>query len=139
MSIEIGADPAPETYADEKEHRSLIARHSRSVGEAVRRVDTRIDGVDTRIDNLVDIVWAGEVVTAANALFTAHTVSGVVSSDLVFCSPANGNAASMVAGYSGGSTDNGGSVHAVANPDSIAISHPSLSVSVPFNIMVVRP
>lgn len=139
MSIEIGADPAPETYANETEHRALIARHSRSVGEAVRSVDERVDAVNTDINDLIKIVWAGRIYTAANATSTTVSATGIVSTDVVLLTPNDGNAASHVAGYSGGSFDNGGSVYAGAGTNLIYISHPSFAGTMTFNAVVVRP
>lgn len=124
MSIEIGADPAPETYPNEAEHRALIARHSRSVGEAVRK--------------LANIVWFGTISTTSNATTTTETVTGIKAGDKVFFSPADANAASFVAGWDG-SADNGGKVYFATGNDAIYGFHPSFAGSASFNVMVLRP
>ena len=119
MSVVIGADPAPETYPNEVEHRALIARHSRSVGEAVK--------------GLINIVWAGTVTTTPNQNFTYAVAEGVLASDVVLFSAINGTAGSFVAGY------DGGSVSAATGSNGIVISHVSFGGSGTFSVVVVRP
>lgn len=140
MSVVIGADPAPETYADEKEHRAMLARHSRSVGDAVRSVDERVDAVSTDINDLIKIVWAGQITAAQNATFTLATATGVASGDLVFITPVTPAAGQLMAGSNGSSTDNGGYVVAAAAANTVALGHgTTASTSATFNVMVVRP
>ena len=119
MSVVIGADPAPETYPNEVEHRALIARHSRSVGEAVK--------------GLINIVWAGTVATTPNQSFTIAATEGVLASDVALFSAINSTAAEFVAGY------NGGSVRITTGPDAIVFGHASFGGSAIFSVVVVRP
>lgn len=114
--ITIGTDPAPETFNDEKAHRAMIARHSKSVADAIK--------------DLYPIVWVGTSTTTANSSITAVSAPGVIAGDLIFVTPRNTVAAEMQ------STSPG--VAAVSSADTINLVHASQSTVGQFQIMAVR-
>lgn len=118
MSVVIGADPAPETYPNEVEHRALIARHSRSVGEAVK--------------SMIETVWVGVITTAANTTATLVDIPEVKASDLVFVQPFITNGVPIADTFA---------MNAFGFPlnAQLILSHSSDTASHKFNVMVIRP
>ena len=89
--ISIPVDPPPETYPDSVEHRSQIARYSKSVGDSL---------INTGVPKFI---YVGEVTTTASTAFTLFPVTGIKSSDIVFLSASNSLAGRAIAGLNSGS------------------------------------
>ena len=110
--IAIGVNPPTETYPDESEHRSQIARHSKVLGEIIRVQ--------------VPVVYGMTVSSTANAVSTSVSLPEALATDIVLVTPRDAAATTLA-------------VSASPLDGSVVLLHASQSSVGVLNLLVTRP